>query len=405
MKKYIRMIAITFIISLISGICVFGSESDFYYDTLPNWGISIASPADTTSVLSGNDYNIYFEEEGYIPYVRVNVYNGYPDNDEYEFLDELTAYMSEDYDDLEIITNQHEIIIDGIPYYEVCYDFTIEGHHVLDRRIAKKVGKRMYLFTSKEVEELNMTIGNMLNEIISNSSFLDEDGRVIEMQQKSEEPDADTPIEVLLTVTVEDLIDGAPDKEPTTRSYAYIAKTGDVIDIGGLSDLVITCESVYNTSVIFSTNEKVFRESGDDAVTDRFIVFYDKTLHIWNDCLAGAKSDYYFEIADVDVASVEDMGRFDWDVDLDGNPEEAFISFTDRGSNVLSFSYLHVSDPETGSSWEAYMDGVHDISNIHTVQGSGESFLTIDALYDDYDVQDQPVSLVAVFENNEINIY
>jgi len=140
-------------------------------------------------------------------------------------------------------------------------------------------------------------------------------------------------------------------------------------------------------------------------VTDRFVIFKGKTLHIWNDCLADAESDYYFSIAYADVARVEDMGSFEWDIDLDSEPEDAYITFTDRGNNILSFSYLNVSSPETGKFWEAYMDGLHDISMIHTVQGSGESFLVIDALFDDYEVQDMPVSVVVAFEDNELKVY
>ena len=44
-------------------------------DTLVNWDIKITTPEDTTAVLKGNNYYIYPQTEGYIPYVMVTVYN------------------------------------------------------------------------------------------------------------------------------------------------------------------------------------------------------------------------------------------------------------------------------------------------------------------------------------------
>jgi len=220
MKKVISMISA--LIFLISVFCIpaSGAESEYNHDTLVNWGISVASPAQTRAVLEGNDYYIYPGEDGYLPYIRVNVYNGYPDNDEYEFLDELSEYMSGDYYDLEILKSPHENIINGVSYYETDYDYTLDGYHVSDRRIAKKVGSRIYLFTAKEVSELNLLIGDMLEDIIINSSFLDEDGQTIELPKASPADNSDEPIEVMLTVTVEDRTGETSEKNYSTSSAA-----------------------------------------------------------------------------------------------------------------------------------------------------------------------------------------
>ena len=73
MKTIRRILAFSLILMLMTGLGVNAFAGD-NYDTLADWEIRIAVPDDTTAVLKENEYYIYAQHEGSIPYVMLRPY-------------------------------------------------------------------------------------------------------------------------------------------------------------------------------------------------------------------------------------------------------------------------------------------------------------------------------------------
>ena len=171
MKKIVSALCFSLIVCiLLSSACFAGEENT---DTLTNWNLRIAVPEGTTAVLKGNEYYIYAQHEDSIPYVMVRTY-AY--DDVLEFVDDFTEYMKEQYPDLTVTSDVARKTIGDKKCFEIDYTYTVSGYEVRDRRIVMVVDGITYLFASKEIEEAGMTIGNMLDDVVANCSFLsDED--------------------------------------------------------------------------------------------------------------------------------------------------------------------------------------------------------------------------------------
>ena len=138
-----------------------------------DWNVRIAVPEGTTAVLKGSEYYIYAGEENSIPYVMLRTY---PYDDAQALLNDFTGYMRSQYPDLKVIAEAAPRTIGDKPCFETDFSYRVSGYEVRDRRIAMAAGGTAYLFTSKEIVEIGMTIGTMLDDIVANCVFLREDG-------------------------------------------------------------------------------------------------------------------------------------------------------------------------------------------------------------------------------------
>lgn len=169
MKRITSLLSVIMIVSLLFSGMVFASELE--YDTFPDWQIQIPVPDDLPAVLDGGDYYIYTQNAGSIPYVMIHVYEGY--EDESDFIDGFfTDLMAEKYSDLEIVNPLSPINIEGRDYYEIDYGYTVEGYMVQDRRVVKTIDDRTYMFASKEIEELDMTVDSLMAVVCANCVYL-----------------------------------------------------------------------------------------------------------------------------------------------------------------------------------------------------------------------------------------
>lgn len=141
-------------------------------DTLANWNLKIAVPDGTSAVLQGDEYYIYAQQEGSIPYVMVRTYRH---DDPVAFLDEFTAYMQGQYPDLTVTADIARKTFGDKRCFEIDYSYHVDDYEVRDRRIATVLDGTAYLFTSKEVEALDMTVGSMLDDVVANSEFISAD--------------------------------------------------------------------------------------------------------------------------------------------------------------------------------------------------------------------------------------
>ncbi len=150
---------------------VFSSVSwaEEHYDTLVNWNVRIAVPEGATAVLEGNEYYIYAGQAGSIPYVMVRIYRV---DDAEAFLKDFTAYMRTQYADLKVTADAGRKTIGDKDCFEIDYSYSVSGYEVRDRRIVTVIDGTVYMFASKEVEALGMTIGSMLEDVVADCEFL-----------------------------------------------------------------------------------------------------------------------------------------------------------------------------------------------------------------------------------------
>jgi hypothetical protein len=138
-------------------------------DTLADWNIRIAVPENAVAVLHGSEYYLYAQQEGSIPYVMLRTYRA---DDAAAFFDEFTAYMRRQYPDLKITAEAHSVTLGEKNCLETDYSYQVSGYDVRDRRIVIIADGTAYLFTSKEIDELGMTVGSMLDDVVANCQFV-----------------------------------------------------------------------------------------------------------------------------------------------------------------------------------------------------------------------------------------
>ena len=172
MKGMRRMISMLLAVVLVCSLAG-GALADDEYDTLADWGIRVFVPDGTTSVYDGSDdcYYIYTTEDEGIPYVMLTTFTGF--DSEKEFIEEFTDYMETEYTDLKVTSETSQKKIGDRKCFEIDYGYTISGCDVHDRRVVFLEDGTTYMFCSKEVEELDLTVGIMLEEIVAMSELID----------------------------------------------------------------------------------------------------------------------------------------------------------------------------------------------------------------------------------------
>lgn len=166
MKAVLALFLSLCILFSFSPACVAEGEN---YDTLADWNVRIHVPDGMTAILEGNEYYIYAQQAGSIPYVMLRTYRA---EDAAAFLDEFTAYMQSTYPDLRVVSAAHGVSVGEKECLEIDYSYKVSGYDVRDRRIVLMSDGMAYLFTSKEVEELGMTVGSLLEDVVAECEFV-----------------------------------------------------------------------------------------------------------------------------------------------------------------------------------------------------------------------------------------
>ena len=249
MKKTVTAICLLIIIAMMFPGSGFGASDN--YDTLSDWDIRVKVPENTTAVLNGGNYYIYAGRSGSIPYVMLRAYSGYAS--EKEFITAFTEYMAGQYSDLEVLEDAREIMIGERTCYEIDYGYKISNYDALDRRIVINENGLTYMFASKEVKALGLTVGTLLEEVVENCEF-------IKSSSASDEPPEPSAL---------------PEPEDESRlapAYLYCSKNGMPkywLDLTGLlSDgIVLHCyfrsgdPEYYEQLYYLDTNTAVIKEN------------------------------------------------------------------------------------------------------------------------------------------------
>ena len=138
-------------------------------DTISDWNIKISVPEGKTAALKGNEYYIYGQYEGSIPYVMLRTYRY--ENAE-KFITDFTQYMQQQYSDLRVTAAEERKTIGNKRCYEIDYGYTVSGYEVKDRRVIITVGETTYMFASKEIESNGMMVGSMLDDVVADCELL-----------------------------------------------------------------------------------------------------------------------------------------------------------------------------------------------------------------------------------------
>ena len=182
MKKTLCLLYAVIFTLLLSPVCYAAEKNT---DTLAMWNITVVVPNNAASaVLKGSSYYIYAKKEGKIPYVMLNVYKY---DSEETFIRDFTEYMRKQYSDLKVSSEATQTTIGDKDCYEIDYSYTISGYQARDRRIVITVNGLTYMFASKEIPSRGDTVGNMLEQVVADCIFLDEDGNPL-TELEDEEP-------------------------------------------------------------------------------------------------------------------------------------------------------------------------------------------------------------------------
>lgn len=375
MKKLALTLCMILVFSLLlSPLCYAAGDN---YDTLADWDIKIAVPDGTTAVLQGRNYYIYAQHDGSIPYVMLTV-NRYASEE--EFFDAFTPYMKQQYSDLKVTSDMEKVAIGDKTGYEMDYSYKVSGHDVTDRRIAIALNGLVYMFASKEVEDLGMTIGTMLEDVIADCEFLNvpaaEPGPTVGVEL----PDLEEEIKLSTTyLYCQD--DGMP-------KY-WLDLTGTVID-----NLVLHCyfrsgdPSFYETFFILDLDtadvrngrvkiHDIYNENGYD-VSDWFrsleIRFADDSAQLVvkrnEKTLAGGGDDNILTgsypmqpmRAALDYAYYQDDGQLKYWVDMDG--EDVLLHANFISDSPEYYETVFTLDMETADV-DDYTIAFHKIIDSH----------------------------------------
>ena len=175
MKRLFTVLGVmlTFVMS-VSLIC--SAAEQVGSDTLADWDLEVPSFANTMSVLDGEDGNYYIYPSGErgIPYVMIHAYEGFDSAE--DFLTEFTdSVMLPNYPDLEILYDIYPVEMNGTDFCEIDYVYSINNNLCYDRRVARTVGDLTYMFASKEVPDLDLVVGDLLEDTIDGCVFLAEE--------------------------------------------------------------------------------------------------------------------------------------------------------------------------------------------------------------------------------------
>ena len=170
-----KWLTFTLVLMLVLSSAALCPAEETEYDTLPDWGLRVAVPAGAEGVLDTGEgnYYIYPVKAGSIPYVMIRFY---PDAADAGTLAE-TAFldaMREQYPDLEVTEGPSDTEIGGKSCLEMKLTYSSGDYAIHDRRLFCEAGGAVYMFCSKEIEELGLTVDSLLEDVVAGCEFLTE---------------------------------------------------------------------------------------------------------------------------------------------------------------------------------------------------------------------------------------
>lgn len=157
-----------------AGIDSFVEDEDDNSTTIADWNIKVPILDGGTGILDGNTGEFYIHPSGQdgIPYVMILPFD-YSYGGE-AFLNSFKDNMLSHYPDLQVTEDIHEIKIGQYDCWQTRYEYTISGYKAQDRRVAIDHNGKIYMFAVKEIPELYLTTGDLLENTLQELIFLDQ---------------------------------------------------------------------------------------------------------------------------------------------------------------------------------------------------------------------------------------
>lgn len=109
---------------------------------------------------------IYTYKDGYIPYVLIANYDTEFDG----FVDKFTKYMASNYKDLTVAQEATPLTLGGGKEFSlVVYNYKISGYDAIDIRLFREFNNDVYMFCTKAIPELGMSLPNGYIENVAGS--------------------------------------------------------------------------------------------------------------------------------------------------------------------------------------------------------------------------------------------
>ena len=145
------------------------STSGYSIFNSSNMGISFEYPS-SYKVATDNDGYIYVGKNTnnnnvVIPYVIIGRYDNF--NDQVTFLNSFTNYMKKEYSDLVITIDLLSGNIGNKLVYGLAYNYTSNGHLIVDNRYAVTINNKVYMIGSKEENTNSTEINSVVEHIIN----------------------------------------------------------------------------------------------------------------------------------------------------------------------------------------------------------------------------------------------
>ena len=161
---------------------------------LDDLGISVA-PSDYVAIQQVDGFvYIYTQETDCIPYVIV----GYYDMVAEDFASQFTQYMTESYEDLQVMSPEAAVTVGDREYTYIQYSYSVSGYTVRDSRLFLPENGRTYMFGAKEIPELSLYVGSNLEEVAGSFAYLaggDSDYAKLVDSTRSVVPDAQATVD------------------------------------------------------------------------------------------------------------------------------------------------------------------------------------------------------------------
>lgn len=135
---------------------------------LDDLGISV-TPSDYVAIQQVDGFvYIYTQETDCIPYVIV----GYYDMVAEDFASQFTQYMTESYENLQVMSPEAAVTVGDREYTYIQYSYSVSGYTVRDSRLFLPENGRTYMFGAKEIPELSLYVGSNLEEVAGSFAYL-----------------------------------------------------------------------------------------------------------------------------------------------------------------------------------------------------------------------------------------
>lgn len=307
-------------------------------DILADWNIKVIVPDGAETVLNGSDncYYIYPEETGSIPYVLLTTY-AYDSAD--TFIEDLTDYMKSVYEDLEVTAEPVEKTIGSKSCTEIDYGYTVSGYEVLDRRIVTVSDGTAYMFASKEIPELDLMVGTLLEDVAADSVFLTEETGTPDTEPTGKEPADKEPAGTNTS--------GTDTPDTGTASGGAFADFYDYQNPDGTY-------SYYFTQGVFVTMDKDWYQKTMVIPTENGATFYHKaSYYAWQE-KGYEEGGRLFTISATVNTDFQNLPSFEY---IGFDEEEAMNYFA-----ILPTDYqAYAEDEEIRAEYDSLWAGVKDV--------------------------------------------